>query len=134
MSWSWTRVASWGVAAVVGAVYGVAGTIGQASTIGVIPAGLMVALVGSGALLIGMRALTGDRWAAVAAGAGMMITILAFSGPGPGGSIVVPAPEPGAVSTAVVWTLAVPALVAVVAAWPSPAGGAARDDDPRVSN
>ncbi len=41
------------------------------STWGVVPIGIIVALVGCLALLVAVRILTGDRIAAVAAGVGM---------------------------------------------------------------
>ena len=65
------------------------------------------------ALLVAVRFLTADRWAALASGLGMMTTTLVFSGKGPGGSVIVPE---GALGT--VWTLALPILVAVVVALP----------------
>ena len=45
---------------------------------------------------------------------GAMIATLVFSGTGPGGSVVVPAPADGAVSTGIIWTVAVPVLAAVM--------------------
>lgn len=116
---SWAKVVSWVVAAVIGAVFGVAGTIGQSSFVGPVPVGLLVAIIGTGALLLAVRLLTEDRWAAVATGAGAMLATLVFSGRGPGGSVVVPAPESGELSTGVIWTIAVPLMVGIIAAWPS---------------
>ena len=86
-----SRVLGWLVAAVIGAVFGVAGTIGQSSFLGPVPVGLLVAILGTGALLLAVRLLTEDRWAAVATGVGAMLATLVFSGRGPGGSVVVPA-------------------------------------------
>lgn len=113
------RVGTWLVALVIGVVYGVAGTVGQAAHWGIVPLGLLVAVVGIGALLLAVRLLTADRWSALATGLGAMVATLVFSGRGPGGSVVVPAPEDGALSTGIVWTLAVPIIVAVIVAWPS---------------
>lgn len=113
------RVGTWAVALVVGAVFGVAGTIGQAAQWGWLPIGLLVAVIGVGALVLAVRLLTSDRWAALSTGLGAMLATLIFSGRGPGGSVVVPAPEDGAVSTGVVWALAVPIIVAIVVAWPT---------------
>ncbi|MGB4778913.1 histidinol dehydrogenase [Microbacterium sp.] len=112
------RVGTWVVSVVIGIVYGVAGTIGQAAMWGPVPLGLVVATVGTGALLLAVRLLTADRWAALATGIGAMVATLVFSGRGPGGSVVVPAPEGADISTGIVWTIAVPILTALVVAWP----------------
>ncbi|WP_036314961.1 hypothetical protein, partial [Microbacterium sp. B24] len=48
------RIGSWAVAAVIGLLYGAAGTIGQSAQWGVIPLGLIVAVAGTGALLLGL--------------------------------------------------------------------------------
>jgi hypothetical protein len=118
---SLSRVATWVVAFLVGAVYGLAGTIAHAYTIGWFPLGLILAIIGSAALLAAVRLLTGDRWTALATGAGMIIATLVFSGRGPGGSVIVPQTQ-----FALVWTVAVPVLVVIAVAWPNwtRAGGA----------
>src|SRR6476619_6185664 len=108
------RIVTWIVALVVGAVYGTAGTIAHAFTIGWFPLGLILAIIGSAALLVAVRLLTSDRWAALAAGLGMMIATLVFSGRGPGGSVIVPNSLLG-----IVWTIAIPLVVTVVVAWPA---------------
>lgn len=108
------RVATWAVAFIVGGVYGLAGTIAHSFQLGWFPLGLVLAIIGSAALLAAVRLLTADRWAALAAGAGMILATLVFSGRGPGGSVIVPQTQ-----LAVAWTLAVPILVTVVVAWPS---------------
>lgn len=114
------RLATWAIALVVGAVYGVAGTVSQASMIGGFPLGLTLSLIGAIALLVAVRALTDDRWSALATGLGMFAAVIAFSGQGPGGSVIVPAPAEGEFLTAgVIWTWSVPILVAFVVAWPS---------------
>ncbi|CAI9386688.1 DUF6113 family protein [Microbacterium sp. T2.11-28] len=118
-----SRVGTWLVALIIGAVFGVAGTIAQSALWGWFPVGLLVAVVGAGAIVLAVRLLTGDRWSALATGLGAMATTLLFSGRGPGGSVVVPAPAEGAFSTGVVWTIAVPILVALIVAWPSAARG-----------
>ena len=107
------RIGSWIIALLVGLVYGVAGTVAHAYEIGWFPLGLILAVVGSAALLLAVRLLTSDRWATLATGAGMMISTLVFSGSGPGGSVVVPQ-----TGLAVFWTFAVPILVALAVAWP----------------
>ena len=113
MRLGWARIGTWIIALLVGAVYGVAGTIAHAYTLGPLPLGLLLALIGSGALVLAVRALTADRWAALACGIGLVVGVLTFSGRGPGGSVVVP--QNG---LAVVWTISVPIIVALVVAWP----------------
>jgi hypothetical protein len=117
----WARIGTWIIALLVGAVYGVAGTIAHAYTLGWFPLGLLLALIGSGALVLAVRALTADRWAALASGIGLVLTVVLFSGRGPGGSIVVPdgtLDMLGPVNLGVVWTFALPVLVAVIVLWP----------------
>lgn len=112
------RAVTWLIAFAVGAVYGVAGTIAQASQLGWFPLGLVLAVIGIGALLAAVRLLTADRWAALAAGLGAMLATLVFSGKGPGGSVVVPTVADGAFNPGLVWTIAVPVAVAIAVAWP----------------
>ena len=107
------RIATWLVALLVGAVYGLAGTIAHPFAWGWVPLGLVLAIIGCAALLVAMRMLTADRWTALATGIGMMLATLVFSGRGPGGSVIVPQ-----TSFALAWTIAVPVLVALVVAWP----------------
>lgn len=121
------------VAALVGFVYGVAGTIGQSASWGWFPVGLVVAIVGIAALVVAVRLLTADRWSALATGLGAMISTVLFSGRGPGGSVVVPAPADGEISTGVIWTLAVPIIVALIVAWPA-AGDSARASGQQSTN
>lgn len=128
------RIGTWAVALVIGIVYGVAGTIGQAASWGSFPLGLVIAVIGAGALLVAVRLLTDDRWATLATAMGAMLATLIFSGRGPGGSVVVPAPEDGQLSTGIIWTLAVPIVAAVVIAWPSlpPRATPAATDQPEA--
>ena len=114
------RIATWVLAAVIGGVYGVAGTIGQAALWGPVPVGLVVASIGFIALLVAVRSLTGERTSALAAGLGALIATLVFANEGPGGSVVVPAPPEGATITpGLIWTFVVPLVAALVVAWPS---------------
>lgn len=109
-----SRVLSWVAAALVGGVYGVAGTIAHSVMWGPIPIGIIVAAIACAAILIAVRALTHDRGAAVAAGVGMIGMLVLISGVGPGGSIVVPASLSGQI-----WTYLVAGIVLLVIAWPS---------------
>lgn len=112
---SWvSRVLSWVAAALVGGVYGIAGTIAHSVMWGPIPVGLIVAAIACAAILVAVRALTHDRGAAVAAGLGMIGMLVLISGVGPGGSVVVPDSLSGQI-----WTYLVAGIVLLVIAWPS---------------
>lgn len=113
MSWV-SRVLSWVAAALVGGVYGIAGTIAHSVMWGPIPVGLIVAAIACAAILVAVRALTHDRGAAVAAGLGMIGMLVLISGVGPGGSVVVPDSLSGQI-----WTYLVAGIVLLVIAWPS---------------
>lgn len=98
---------------VVGAIYGAAGTISHAYRVFGFPVGLILAMVAAGAVIIAVRALTADRWAALATGLGAMIVSLVLSGTGAGGSVIVPQSILG-----IVWTLWLPLVTTFVVAWP----------------
>lgn len=115
---SWvSRVLLWLVMALVGALYGFAGTLvhGSIAVLGAVtvPVGIVVALAGTASLLVAVRLLADGRPAAFACALGMMAVTLVLSGTGPGGSAVMPSS-----TLATVWTLAQPVLAAVVLAWP----------------
>ncbi|MEI3847225.1 MULTISPECIES: DUF6113 family protein [unclassified Microbacterium] len=114
----WSRIGAWVVAFVIGAFYGVAGTVAQGFRLGWFPLGLVLALVGVTALLVAVRLLTSDRWATLATALGAMVATLVFSGAGPGGSVVVPQEADGAFNPGVAWTILVPLVSAIVIAWP----------------
>jgi hypothetical protein len=112
---SWvSRIVSWIAVALVGGVYGVAGTIGHSLQWGPIPIGLIVGGVACAAILIAVRALTHDRGAALAAGIGMLGMLVLISGVGPGGSVVVQDSLAGRI-----WTYLIAGIVLLVVAWPS---------------
>lgn len=112
---SWvSRVLSWVAAALVGGVYGVAGTIAHSVMWGPIPVGIIVSAIACAAILVAVRALTHDRGAAVAAGLGMLGMLVLISGVGPGGSVVVQDSLAGRI-----WTYLVAGIVLLVLAWPS---------------
>lgn len=108
-----SRAVTWLLAFLVGSVYSLAGTIAHAYRLDWFPLGLVLAVLGSAALLIAVRALTSDRWATLATGLGMMTTLVVISGRGPGGSVVVPQEGPGTI-----WTIALALCVTIVVAWP----------------
>jgi hypothetical protein len=132
VSFSWQRVVSWVVALGVGLVYGAAGTIAHAYRLGWFPLGLILALVGVAALLVAVRALTADRWATLACGVGLVVATWLFSGSGPGGSVIVPSGKLdslGGVNLGIVWSIAVPVIVAALVLWPSRSGRSRRADN-----
>lgn len=107
-----SRLPTFLIAALAGAVFGVVGTVGHAATLWGIPIGLVLGIVGSAALMLAIRLLA-DRWAAVAAGVGITLAVVVFSGEGPGGSVIAPAGI-----AAVVWTVACPLVAVLIVAWP----------------
>lgn len=108
-----TRVLSWLAAALIGGVYGVAGTIAHSLMWGPVPVGIIVGAIGCTAILIAIRALTRDRGAVLAAGIGMMGLLTIISGRGPGGSVVVPDTVAGQV-----WIYLLAGIALLVIAWP----------------
>lgn len=109
-----TRALSWIAAALVGVVYGTAGTIAHSLMWGIVPVGLIVGGIACGALLVAVRALTRDRAAAVATAIGMIGMLMIISGPGPGGSVIVPNTPVGQV-----WIYLVAGIALIVIAWPN---------------
>jgi hypothetical protein len=106
------------LALLIGVIYGAVATTGhrQSFRLGVveIPWGLVAALVGVFALLLGIRLVAGGRWVAAAAAVGIVGTVALLTLPGPGGSVLVAGDVVGTV-----WAVG-PALIAVlVIAWPS---------------
>ena len=115
MRGSWlNRVLSWVAMLVVGAVFGLATTVTHASTLwGLAGAGLALGVVACGGMLLAVRLLLRDRWAALLTGLGMLAGMVVISGRGPGGSVIVPNDLLG-----VIWTWTVAGMVLLVAAWP----------------
>lgn len=109
-----SRGLSWIASALVGVVYGTAGTIAHSLTWGVIPVGLIVGGIACGALLTAVRALTHDRGATVATALGMLGMVMIISGPGPGGSVIVPNSPVGQI-----WIFLVAGIALLVIAWPN---------------
>lgn len=111
------RLLAAAAALLVGAVFGLLGTIAHQSVLRfgpvTIPIGLILALVAVSALLVGLRLVLGDRMVVLACAIGTLGTIFLLSLRSTGGSVLVPAGLPGTL-----WTI-VPALVATfVLAWP----------------
>lgn len=109
-----SRGLSWLAAALVGVVYGTAGTIAHSLMWGVIPLGMIVAAIACAALLVAVRALTHDRGATVATALGMLGMVMIISGPGPGGSVIVPDTPIGQI-----WIFLVAGIALLVIAWPN---------------
>ncbi|GAB3126440.1 hypothetical protein GCM10027056_23960 [Glaciibacter psychrotolerans] len=111
------RAAAAVLALIVGAVFGMLGTVAHQTTVSVFgwafPIGLILAILATGALLVGLRLVLHDRLAVLGAALGMLGTIFLLSLKSVGGSVLIPAGTLG-----LVWTV-VPALVAaLVLAWP----------------
>ncbi|WP_127793894.1 histidinol dehydrogenase [Agromyces sp. LHK192] len=102
----------------VGLLYGAIGTIGHRHHWRfdevVIPWGLVLALAGVAALLIGIRLLYPGRLIAGAAALGVIVSVAVLSLPGVGGSVLVPATIEGTI-----WTIAPAVIGVLVVAWPS---------------
>lgn len=101
----------------VGVLFGALGTIGHRHSIRIgeftLPWGIVAALAGVVALLVGLRLLAG-RFVCGAAALGVIAIVALLSLPGVGGSILVPGTAVGTI-----WAVG-PALIAVfVVAWPS---------------
>ncbi|MFF2271095.1 hypothetical protein ACFVTX_02415 [Agromyces sp. NPDC058136] len=111
------RIGALLLAALVGVVFGAVATVGHRHVLRIgevaIPWGLVAALVGVAALLLGIRLLTHGRAVTAAAAAGLVIIVAVLTLPGPGGSVLVAGDLAGTV-----WAVA-PALIAVlIVAWP----------------
>lgn len=114
------RATGWLLALVAGAVFGVAGTISHPLIVGGwLPLGMIVGGIACFGLLIAIRLLIEDRGAVIAAGLGMIVTFVAFSGRGPGGSVVVPQAAEGEVPLGSIWSLVLVGAVLLVCAWPN---------------
>ena len=107
------RLVGWIVSAVIGAVFGAAGTIPHASLAEPVPVGLIISAIGCAGILVALRTLAQDRWAAAAGGVGMFAAVLLLSGRGPGGSVLVPDTP-----LAQIWMVVVGLIILVVVAWP----------------
>lgn len=116
-------ILSWVAAAIVGGLYGIAGTIAHSVTWGPVPTGLIIAGITCLALLVAVRVLTHDRGVALAAGLGMIATVVVLSGTGPGGSVIVPDTP---LAQVWLWVVAGSALLAV--AWPAASAFAPQSD------
>ncbi|QPZ40213.1 hypothetical protein HCR76_06180 [Paramicrobacterium chengjingii] len=112
-----SRIVTAVITLVLGAVYGTVGTVAHTLSVkplGIpIPYGLVLGLIGTLALLIGLRLVITERLPSVAAGVGLVGTVALFSFSSPGGSILISQGLPG-----LIWLFGVPLIAAVVLAWP----------------
>ena len=105
----------------IGAVYGTAATISHGFRLGGWPVGLVLVVVGAGAMLTAVRLLVDDRWATLACGVGLLLATALFSQEGPGGSVIVPSGRSdavGPVNLGVAWFVCAVVLVLVGVCWP----------------
>ncbi|WP_235940809.1 DUF6113 family protein [Paramicrobacterium fandaimingii] len=112
-----SRIVTAVITLVLGAVYGTVGTVAHTLTVTpfgiLIPYGLILGLIGTLALLVGLRLVIAERLPSVAAGIGLVGTVALFSFSSPGGSILISQGLPG-----LIWLFGVPLIAAVVLAWP----------------
>lgn len=112
------RIVSAVLLILVGIVYGVLGTIAHQTTVTiaglVIPIGLILAVVGASALLVGLRLIQIGRMLLLLCALGMLLTIFVLSLESAGGSILIPAGVPGTV-----WTIVPTIVAAITLAWPT---------------
>ncbi|GAB3616626.1 hypothetical protein GCM10027416_11830 [Okibacterium endophyticum] len=112
------RVLSSLLSLVVGIAYGAIGTVAHVNTITVfgveIPLGLVLAVAGAIALLLGFRLVLDDRFAVLCAAIGMVATVGLLSIESAGGTVLIPQGGPG-----LVWTLAPVLIGTVIVAWPA---------------
>jgi hypothetical protein len=78
-----------------------------------VPLGLVAALAIVAALLVGFRLAFGDRWIAVAAGAGVVLASAVLALPGAGGSLLVLGDAAG-----YLWAFGPALLALLVIVWP----------------
>lgn len=108
------RILSWLAAALIGGVYGIAGTIAHSLMWGPVPLGIIVGAIACAAILIAVRTLTHDRGTALAAGLGMLGMVTVISGVGPGGSVIVENTVWGQI-----WIYLLAGIALLVIAWPN---------------
>jgi hypothetical protein len=101
----------------VGAIYGTVGTVAHQNVVRIgeaaLPVGLVLALVGALALLVGFRLLFTSRLSVLCAAIGLVGMIALFSIASAGGSVLIPEGVTG-----LVWTVVPVLLATVVVAWP----------------
>lgn len=114
---SWSTIASWALALLVGALVGSVTTVIHQSSISVIgidvPWGLVVSLATVAAYLLGLRLVRGERVSVVFGALGVLISVFVFSQRSTGGSVLVPDNLLGSI-----WAVAPTLLATIIVAWP----------------
>lgn len=116
-----TRILALVVSFVLGAVFGILGTVVHQVSFSVfglfdVPIGLLVALPATGLLLAGLRLVASSRLAAVLAAVALVGVVALLALPSQGGSVLIPAGVAG-----MVWVVGSTLVAVVVLAWPEPA-------------
>lgn len=107
------RIAITVVALVAGALFGAIGTVTHQDTIGAFPLGAVLALILVLALLLGFRLYFDSRLLGIAAAVGVVAVTALLTGPGSGGSALIPANAAG-----YAWTFGPTIIALIVLAWP----------------
>jgi hypothetical protein len=113
-----TRVIVCVVALLLGALFGILGTIVHQISVDVfglfaLPVGLIVALPAEALLLLGLRLVAPTRLASVLAAVGLVGIVALLAMPSPGGSVLIPDSVAG-----MVWLVGSALVAVVVLAWP----------------
>ncbi|TAM68431.1 MAG: hypothetical protein EPN48_10465 [Microbacteriaceae bacterium] len=100
-----------------GAIFGFIGTVAHQSSATLagiaVPWGLIVALVGSGCLLAGIRLVTTGRIPTLMVALGLLVAITVLSFKSAGGSVLIPDNIAGKI-----WVIAPVVIAAIAIAWP----------------
>jgi len=123
-----TRVLGYLVALLLGALFGVLGTIVHQISFSVfgwfdVPIGVIIALPAVGLLLVGLRMSFATRLAAILAGVGVIGMVALLALPSPGGSVLIPESTAG-----LVWLIGSTLVAVVVLAWPRLGGSRGLDE------
>jgi N-acetyl-1-D-myo-inositol-2-amino-2-deoxy-alpha-D-glucopyranoside deacetylase len=107
------RIATYAVALVAGGLFGAIGTVSHQITVGSFPLGAILALLLVLALLAGFRLFFDSRLVGIAAAVGVVAVTALLTGPGSGGSALIPANAAG-----YSWTFGPTIIALIVLAWP----------------
>jgi len=116
-AFSWSTLASWILALLVGLLVGSVTTVIHQSSISVlgidVPWGLIVSLATVAAYVLGLRLVRGERGSAIFGAIGILVSIFIFSQRSQGGSVLVPNNLAGSI-----WAIAPTLVATVIVAWP----------------
>ncbi|MGD8167816.1 hypothetical protein ACEXOS_011390 [Herbiconiux sp. P16] len=119
-----TRVLGYVIALLLGALFGVLGTIVHQISFSVfglfdVPIGLIIALPAETLLLVGLRMSFASRLASILAGVGLVGMVALLALPSPGGSILIPGSVAGSENVlGTAWLIGSTLVAVVVLAWP----------------